>query len=312
MHPAFSVIFFTVTSGLGYGLLVMTAIMGFFIDPFNQPIIQQDIWRELLMASSGIGIALATLGLISSTLHLANVKNAWRAMFRFKSSWLSREGVFAILSFPIVFAYMAVVYWTDMSGLFSALTIMIILISLTTVFSTGMIYACLKTIRAWNTSLVPVNYILLSLLGGIFALNIIFAFYGASSTLLFEIMFVLLFLAFLMKVIYYFWIGQPSNLTVKSATGLAGPTRLLDNGESSKNFLSKEFGYDISARIVLIIRSLSILFIFIIPVILLLGELSFNTFVMILVIHYIGLFCERWLFFAEAKHVVNLFYGREV
>lgn len=29
-----------------------------------------------------------------------------------------------------------------------------------TLFSTGMIYACLKTIRQWNTALTPTNYIL--------------------------------------------------------------------------------------------------------------------------------------------------------
>ena len=28
-----------------------------------------------------------------------------------------------------------------------------------------------------------------------------------------------------------------------------------------------------------------------------------------LVSHFIGVFIERWLFFAEAKHVVSLYYG---
>jgi DMSO reductase anchor subunit len=280
------------------------------LNPFAQDAHTQVIFRELLTASTGIGITLAALGLMSSTLHLANVKNAWRAMFRFKSSWLSREGVFAILSFPIVFAYMAVVYFTDLQIIFQALSVLLIAISLITVFSTGMIYACLKTIRAWNTSLVPANYLLLSMFGGSIAFSLIFAYYGVASMVLVQMLFTLLVLAFIMKVIYYFWIGQPSSLSVKSATGLAGPTRLLDNGESSKNFLSKEFGYDVSALTVLILRIISIAFIFVVPAIVLSMELSFASLFWVLIIHYIGLFCERWLFFAEAKHVVNLFYGR--
>ncbi len=35
-----------------------------------------------------------------------------------------------------------------------------------TVFSTGMIYACLKTIRQWNTPLVPANYLALGYASG--------------------------------------------------------------------------------------------------------------------------------------------------
>jgi DMSO reductase anchor subunit len=311
MHPAFSVIFFTITSGLGYGLLVITAVMGFIINPFYRHFAEQALVRELLTVSSGIGISLAALGLLSSTLHLANVKNAWRAMFRFKSSWLSREGVFAILSFPIVFAYMATVLWSNNIILLNVLAVLMFVISLTTVFSTAMIYACLKTIRAWNTSLVPANYLLLSLFGGTLAFSVIFGYYGKVGIFLLGTLFLLLFLSFLIKVIYYFWIGKPSSLSVKSATGLAGPARLLDNGESSKNFLSKEFGYDVCALKVLILRILSIVLIFIIPAVILSIELTFNTLVLSLVLHYIGLSFERWLFFAEAKHVVNLFYGRE-
>ena len=39
-------------------------------------------------------------GLVSSTFHLANPRNAWRAMMRVRTSWLSREAVLAVVFFP--------------------------------------------------------------------------------------------------------------------------------------------------------------------------------------------------------------------
>ena len=42
-----------------------------------------------------ISLVLISAGLASSSLHLANPKNAWRAFFRFKTSWLSREAALA-------------------------------------------------------------------------------------------------------------------------------------------------------------------------------------------------------------------------
>ena len=43
-----------------------------------------------------------SLGLLSSVLHLANPKNAWRSFSRFRTSWLSREAVFAGRLTPVV------------------------------------------------------------------------------------------------------------------------------------------------------------------------------------------------------------------
>ncbi|MCB1757446.1 MAG: dimethyl sulfoxide reductase anchor subunit, partial [Gammaproteobacteria bacterium] len=89
MHPAISVIFFTVTSGAGYGMLALLALSRLFgLDLQLQP--------QQIAVIGGIGLLLITAGLISSTFHLANPKNAWRAFSRFRTSWLSREGVLAV------------------------------------------------------------------------------------------------------------------------------------------------------------------------------------------------------------------------
>ena len=88
MHPAKSVIFFTTISGAGFGLialLALTAGMGH---------ISWDKSWEL----AAVGLGLSISGLISSVFHLGNPQRAWRAFTQWQSSWLSREGVLAVIT----------------------------------------------------------------------------------------------------------------------------------------------------------------------------------------------------------------------
>ena len=98
MRPALSVIFFTVSSGAGLGLLVWLVVLastGF----------AGDISAASMLSMLALGMGLTTAGLISSTLHLANPKNAWRAFSRVRTSWLSREGVLALALYPVAALY---------------------------------------------------------------------------------------------------------------------------------------------------------------------------------------------------------------
>jgi len=91
MKPALSVILFTVLSGAGLGVLALTGFVVVFRLPWLFP--------ERLPHAVALGLALTVAGLLSSTLHLANPRNAWRAFARFRTSWLSREGVFSMATF---------------------------------------------------------------------------------------------------------------------------------------------------------------------------------------------------------------------
>src|SRR5688500_12210277 len=88
MHPALSVIFFTACSGAGYGVLFWVAMA--MLDGSGRP------WPLLL----GVAIALlmAAAGLLRSMLHLGKPGRAWRAFSQWRTSWLSREGVLAVLT----------------------------------------------------------------------------------------------------------------------------------------------------------------------------------------------------------------------
>ena len=91
MQPAYSVIFFTTFSGLGYGLLVLLGLMG------GTGLIPAD--RGFGLAAFGLAFVTVTLGLFASTLHLGHPERAWRAFGEWRTSWLSREGVVAVVTY---------------------------------------------------------------------------------------------------------------------------------------------------------------------------------------------------------------------
>ena len=94
MHPAYSVIIFTTISGAGYGLLLLTAL-GLALGMLGlSPLI--------MLVLLGISLTLVTIGLFSSMTHLGHPERAWRAISQWRSSWLSREGLFALLTYIVL------------------------------------------------------------------------------------------------------------------------------------------------------------------------------------------------------------------
>lgn len=310
MHPALSVIFFTVASGAGFGLFSLLYIADVFQlgGGFN---------REPLLIGGLMAMALIVFGLVSSTFHLANPKNAWRAFNRFRTSWLSREGVFAVMFMPFALAYLASI-WFDAPALLRIGTgFLAAVLAWITVFSTGMIYACLKTIRQWHTPLVPANYLalgyasgsLLLLLGAVVA-RLDTVPYIAMTALIISI-------AAVLKAIYYFWIGSPSaSSTINTATGLTrAGVKLLDTGHTHGTFLTQEFGFKLARQKAGLLRVAVFVLGFGVPGALLVAIFQHPDAMwaasLALAAMLLGASVERWLFFAEARHVVNLYHGAQ-
>lgn len=312
MHPALSVIVFTVLSGAGFGLVMLAAVTA--LVPSLLPV----TGGERLVAGV-LGTVLATAGLMASTLHLANPKNAWRAFFRFRTSWLSREAVFSVLFYPCVVAWLGGVWWlgeaTALTRLAAALALVL---AFATVFATGMIYASLRAIPNWHSPLVPTNYLLLALASGALLLLAVQALLrgGAPGETLVTLSLVLLAAAALGKGVYYYWIGSPQGPSINTATGMTqGQVRLLHTGQSGDNtFLDKEFRFQVAARRLRWLRVAVAALAFALPLVLVASLLGGGGRVPVLLavpVALLGLAIERWLFFAEARHVVNLFYGEQ-
>ena len=307
MHPAFSVLIFTVTSGAGYGLLAWLGagqLLG-----FTQTLtVNQQIIIGLM------AMVLVSIGLVSSTMHLANPKNAWRSFSRFRTSWLSREAVFAILLYPVAGLYAAAIFW-QWPGV-NILAGLSMILALVTLFTTSMIYASLKTIRQWNTPMVPALFMAYALISGGVLFLAVDAFFGTLKPQLQAVVMGLVVITLALKLVYFFWQGKPQGATIQTATGFSqASVRLLDAGHSAPTFLNREFGYQVAADQLLRLRVIMTLVTFIVPLALVYcvfgGLVGAELLGLAWLIMMAGLLLERWLFFAEARHVVRLYQGEQ-
>ena len=289
MHPSPSVIIFTALSGLGFGLLVFLGLK------------MPDVTGVLAFIFFVIGFGLAVGGLISSTFHLGRPERSLKAFKQWRSSWLSREAIAAVftLSLMAVYAIGRIFFNYDIRILGVAGAIM----SIVTVFTTSMIYAQLKSIPRWNTKLTPAYFLSLSLAGG--------------ALLAGQIKFCLLLLLLSGIIQLLVWIKGDralalSGTTIETGTGLGaiGRVRAFEPPHTGTNYLLKEFVHIIGRKHSAKLRIIALILMIGTPILLL--SLSFSYFLAALSVisHIVGLFISRWLFFAEAEHVVGLYYGK--
>ncbi len=313
MHPAYSVIFFTVLSGCGYGLLAMAGVLAAFgLLPIGQ---------GFGMAAIGLGAVAVSVGLLSSTAHLGHPERAWRAFSQWRSSWLSREGVSAVATFgPIlVLAYL----WIFVGSGSAALSLWALLTaagSVVTIYCTGMIYRSLSTIHQWHNHWTVPNYLLLGLAGGAAWLHALVRFFGVEGTIAGTASLVLLSAALLAKAGYWRFIDRTAHpATPESATGLGrfGKVSMFEAPHSEENYLLKEMGYSVARRHAAKLRRYAAVFAFGVPILLIGGALLAGGGLAVVLAAAaalsatFGQVIERWLFFAEAKHVVTLYYGAD-
>lgn len=288
MHPAPSVIVFSTLSGLGFGLLFWLGI---------DPTPPTGLTAFVFFA---IAYALSVGGLISSTFHLGHPERAWRALSQWRSSWLSREGVSAVLALLFMGLYAISLIFLEMNA--TALGLIGAALSLFTVFTTSMIYAQLDTVPRWKTPLTPALYLSFSIAGG--------ALLSGRTT----IAIALLLLAAAVQIIW--WKRGDTALSdsgtdMGTATGLGarGTVRSMAHPHTAPNYLVKEFIYVVGRKHAQKLRVIAFGLTFALPVILLLLPFSHVFAALAVLSHVAGVATSRWLFFAEAEHVVGLYYG---
>ncbi len=294
MHPAPSVILFTTLSGLGFGLL-------FFLG-LGQPAATGMVAFVFYL----IAYALAVGGLLASTFHLGRPERAWRAFTQWKTSWLSREGICAVAALLVMGLYaLGAVFldshWTLLGWLGAAL-------SLATVFTTSMIYTQLKTVPRWNTALTPVMFLSFSLAGG--------ALLAGAETLAPW----LLALAGAVQLAY--WAKgdgalAASGTDLATATGLGsrGTVRAFEPPHTGSNYLLREFVHVVGRKHAQKLRVIAFALGFVLPLLMILAPvhgfvLKHVLAALAVLSHMAGIAVSRWLFFAQAEHVVGLYYGK--
>lgn len=289
MHPAPSVILFTVFSGIGFGLLFW---LGFDSTPFTGG-------GAFFMFA--LAYIMAVGGLLSSTFHLGHPERAWKAFSQWRSSWLSREGICAVATLLVMALYGAgLVFfgqaWQPLGWLGG-------LLALGTVFTTSMIYTQMSTIPRWKHWTTPAIFLTLSLGGGALFMNmptiavVLLIFAGALQA--------------------FAWFTGDSRLsdsgtTLASATGLGhiGKVRAFEPPHTGTNYLLKEFAYEVGRKHAQNLRLIALGLGFVLPVLSLLILPGYFGAIVAILSHVAGVLALRWLFFAQAEHVVGLYYGK--
>jgi len=289
MHPAPSIILFTVLSGFGFGLISIIGLLQFLsvITMFD------------LIIYSIIGVIFATVGLVSSFFHLANKKNAIKSLSQWQTSWLSREAIASIFCLLIVFGNIIWAVYQD--NYVSEVGVVLFFLSLFTIFTTSMIYAQLKTVPSWNNALTPAIFVCAALTGG--------------AILLTDYASLVLLLVFGTLQISFWYIAdrgfQDKETSVGTALGYNKneEIRPFDVAHTNRNYLLNEMVYKVARKHSVKIRYISFFMAFVFPMsLILIFPNNFSVSVSAITIHLIGIYFSRWLFFAEAKHSVSFYY----
>ena len=309
MRPQFSIIFFTTLAGMAQGLLFFIALLN-----IEAPILSAPF---LAMLALPVSFILLTLGLLASFFHLGHPERAWRAAMMWRTSWLSRE----VIALPAVILLTAMTFLFIISGLVPAWLWAALLISILALWiCTAKIYQCIRFIQEWSHPSTLSNFILLGLTSGGLLLEFLLMLWNEPGAPLGMSMisganFILLFLALNLKL--WIWrrnqkLKPKSNLA--SATGIKGNNiRQTSMGFMGGSFNTREFFHHQTDRVISNIRKIILLMTYIGPMILLAFSMNSPSSIQIaiaLVMHYIGLLAERWMFFAEANHPQNLYYQR--
>ncbi len=301
MRPAWSIIFFTSISGLGFGL-ASWLVLGFV--NLAEP-------KHLLLVGLGT-MALIAAGLLSSTLHLGHPERAWRALTQWRSSWLSREGVLAVLALAALALWGLYYARHGMPPLWA--NALLVGLMLLTVYATSMIYASLRTVARWHHPLTPVCYLMFAASSGLLAILWVLALLGQPITASLSLAAMLaVAAAWGVKIIWWQLAGASgSGSSLATATGLGGlgEVRSIMPPHTSENYLQHEMGFVVARKHAAQLRVLALLAGGLLPVTLLfLLAPTAVALVTVVLLHMVGVFVERWLFFAEAKHTVTLYYG---
>ncbi|GBR75623.1 dimethyl sulfoxide reductase anchor subunit family protein [Acidiphilium acidophilum] len=312
MTPASSVLLLTTLTGFGYGLL---AWLGLFAAARALPVSPWFVPVGVIVA-----LACASGGLLASTLHLGRPERAWRAFSQWRSSWLSREGVASMLTYPPALIFAGLWFLLGPDALATRLVgLVAAAMGIGTVYCTAMIYASLKPIRQWHNPHTAPDYLIFAAFSGAMLLAALIGIWTGQARGAGLIAVLAAIAAGVAKLAYWRFIDAQKPLaTLASATGLSafGTVRPLDQPHFTENYILREMGYQIARKHAAKLRRLILVLAFGAPGILALlatiGVVPMASAPLAVVLAAVGLFVERWLFFAEATHVSTIYYGRAV
>jgi sulfite dehydrogenase (quinone) subunit SoeC len=311
MHPAFSVIFLTTLIGVGQGFFLALYLAD--VGALLQWLPAQDT-RGFFALGSAISVAFLGLGLFASFFHLGRPERGWRAVAKWRVSWLSRE----VIVLPAFMASVAGYGLAHYAGVGAAPALIVGALAALLCFAlficTGMIYACLEFLQEWATPLTAINFTLLGCASGFTFASAFAAASGNAVTVLFSLGAIAFTLAaFVTRAAT---LARNARLKPKSslqtAIGIKHP-RIVQKAQGfmGGSFNTREFFHGASPRALRAVKRTFLMLVFPVPVVLLAAGAVFESTPLLIfafVVQYAGLLPERWFFFAQANHPQNLYY----
>jgi sulfite dehydrogenase (quinone) subunit SoeC len=177
-------------------------------------------------------------------------------------------------------------------------------LALVTVLATAMIYAQLRTVPRWHHWSVPALFLFASVAGGLVLIG--------------DARLAPLALALLAAAMLAHWLLGDQRLaasghSAETATGLGriGRVRLLEPPHTGPNYLLREMVHVVGRKHARRLRILALAGAVLLPMLaLILAAGTVLGWGLAVLLHLAGMLAARWLFFAEAEHVVGLYYGR--
>ncbi|MEY4870907.1 MAG: hypothetical protein RLZZ563_237 [Pseudomonadota bacterium] len=287
MHPAPSVIVFTVLSGLGFGFLALLGLVG------------ASGWAAFALWAVGYGLAVG--GLAASAFHLGNPQRALLAFTQWRTSWLSREAWAAVFTL-LILAPQALSDWLGL-GWGRGFGVVGAVMCLVTVGCTSMIYTQIKAVPRWNHWITPLTFLGYAVAGAL-------VLSGARGLALPALAILGIILALGWKIGDRRFAEVGANMGSATGLGAIGDVSVFELPHTGGNYLLREMifvvGRKHAERLRIIAMSASVL----LPAICLAFVPGMLGLPLAVLTHLIGAFAARWLFFAEAEHVVGLYYGR--
>ena len=306
MNPAFSVIFLTTLIGLGQGLYLFLVIT---------KAVTHDTPQQFFLVGALVSVGLLMAGLIASFFHLGRPERAWRAISKWKTSWLSREVIILPATMLTILIYGGL-HWQPFASqsMIGYLGWIGVFLTILLFVCTAMIYACIKFLQEWASPLTVLNFILLGCLSGGLAGLALLEFFSSKTVLLLNYYVLTLFIIALIGKLAAFFrnarIKHRSN--IQSAIGIKHrKITQRSMGFSGGSFNTRAFFHHCSSKLIANMRLVVLAMVFVIPFLFFLAFLlNTNTAMLIiaLTIQYLGLVAERWLFFTQANHPQNLYY----
>ena len=174
-------------------------------------------------------------------------------------------------------------------------------LALGTVFTTAMIYAQIKAVPRWHIWLTPVMFVGFAVAGGALL---------AGSAL------APLALVTVGGVLLALWrVGDGAfaraGQTMGTATGLdrIGSPSVFEPAHTAGSYLLREMIHVVGRKHAVKLRWIALVLASVLPALVLLLPLGVWGIALAAVLHLAGALAARWLFFAEAEHVVGLYYG---